>query len=58
MILNPIVAQMRMQEQQAELLQNQQDDSKVQPTDQTLPPSEENLIQSLKKDDKYVDLDL
>lgn len=55
MILNPIVAQVRLAEQQAQMMQAQGGEEEI---EETLPASEENLIQSLKKDDDYTDLEL
>jgi len=55
MIMNPIAAQVFLSEQQAELMEGSPPDDEQ---TETLPPSDETLIQSLKKGNDYVDLEL
>lgn len=55
MIMNPIAAQVFLSEQQAQLMEGTPPDDDQ---EETLPPSEESLIQSLKKDSGYIDLEL
>ncbi len=55
-IMNPIAAQIYLAEQQEAMLAAQTGDESD--STETLPPSGDNLIQSLKKDDGYADLEL
>lgn len=57
MIMNPIAAQVYLSEQQAQMMEEATGDDSEEAED-TLPASNDTMIQSLKKDSEYVDLEL